>query len=66
MVAIAGLINTHIHTREVALRGIGSDRVGARDCFGVVHSNLTHRYEAQDNAVANLYGTASNGTGAAP
>jgi cytosine/adenosine deaminase-related metal-dependent hydrolase len=56
MVAIPGLVNTHIHTWEVALRGIGSDWVSARDYFGVMHSNLTHRYEAADNAVANLYG----------
>jgi cytosine/adenosine deaminase-related metal-dependent hydrolase len=52
MVAIPGLVNTHIHTWEVALRGIGSDWVSARDYFGVMHSNLTHRYEAADNAIA--------------
>lgn len=56
MIAIPGLVNTHIHTWEVALRGIGADWVSARDYFGTMHANLTHRFEAEDNRVANLYG----------
>jgi len=56
MIAIPGLINTHIHTWEVALRGIGADWVSARDYFGTMHANLTHRFDAEANRVANLYG----------
>ncbi len=59
MVAIPGLVNSHIHTWEVALRGIGSDWVSARDYFGTMHSNLTHRFEAEDNRVVNLFGALS-------
>ena len=59
MVVIPGLVNSHIHTWEIALRGIGADWVSARDYFGTLHGNLTHRFEAPDNYVANLLGALS-------
>lgn len=59
LIVMPGLINAHIHTWEIGLRGIGADWVGARDYFGNVHGNLAQRYEAQDNYVANLLGALS-------
>ena len=59
MVVIPGLVNSHIHTWEIALRGIGADWISSRDYFGTMHSNLTHRFEAPDNYVANLLGALS-------
>jgi len=59
MIAIPGLVNSHIHTWEIALRGIGSDWVGSRDYFGTLHGNLTHRFEAEDNRIVNLAGALS-------
>jgi 5-methylthioadenosine/S-adenosylhomocysteine deaminase len=56
MVVMPGMVNSHIHTWEIALRGIGSDWVGSRDYFGTLHGNLTHRFEAEDNYVCNLVG----------
>ncbi|MBC7780502.1 MAG: amidohydrolase family protein [Proteobacteria bacterium] len=56
MIAIPGLVNSHIHTWEIALRGIGADWVSARDYFGTLHGNLTHRFEADDNRIVNLIG----------
>lgn len=59
MVAIPGLVNSHIHTWETSLRGIGSDWVSARDYFTYMHGNLAQRYQAEDNRVANLLGALS-------
>ena len=56
MVAIPGFIKSHIHTWEIALRGIGADWVSSRDYFGTLHGNLTHRFEAPENRVVNLAG----------
>jgi len=56
MIVIPGLVNAHIHTWEMGLRGIGADWIGSRDYFGHVHGNLAQRYEAEDNYVANLLG----------
>jgi 5-methylthioadenosine/S-adenosylhomocysteine deaminase len=58
-IVMPGLVNAHIHTWEIGLRGIGADWVSARDYFGNVHGNLAQRYEAQDNYVANLLGALS-------
>jgi 5-methylthioadenosine/S-adenosylhomocysteine deaminase len=55
-IVLPGLVNAHIHTWEIGLRGIGADWVSARDYFGQVHGNLAQRYEAEDNYVANLLG----------
>jgi 5-methylthioadenosine/S-adenosylhomocysteine deaminase len=55
MVAIPGLVNSHIHTWEIALRGIGADWVG-REYIGNMHGNLTHRFLADDNRIANTLG----------
>lgn len=59
MIVIPGLVNAHIHTWEIGLRGIGADWVGGRDYFATVHGNLAQRYEAEDNHVANLLGALS-------
>jgi 5-methylthioadenosine/S-adenosylhomocysteine deaminase len=56
MIAIPGFVNSHIHTWEIALRGIGADWVSSRDYFGTLHGNLTHRFEAPENRVVNLAG----------
>jgi cytosine/adenosine deaminase-related metal-dependent hydrolase len=59
MVVMPGLVNSHIHTWEITLRGIGSDWVSARDYFNNMHGNLAQRFEARDNYVANLLGALS-------
>ncbi|MGH7307603.1 MAG: amidohydrolase family protein [Candidatus Rokuibacteriota bacterium] len=59
LIVMPGLVNAHIHTWEIGLRGIGADWVSARDYFGHVHGNLAQRYEAEDNYVANLLGALS-------
>jgi 5-methylthioadenosine/S-adenosylhomocysteine deaminase len=56
MVVMPGLVNSHIHTWEISLRGIGADWVSARDYFSNIHGNLAQRFEAEDNYVANLLG----------
>jgi 5-methylthioadenosine/S-adenosylhomocysteine deaminase len=57
MVVMPGLVNSHIHTWETSLRGIGADWVSARDYFGYIHGNLAQRFEAEDNYLANLLGS---------
>jgi 5-methylthioadenosine/S-adenosylhomocysteine deaminase len=56
MIVLPGLVNSHIHTWEIALRGIGADWISARDYFANMHGNLAQRFEAADNRVANLLG----------
>jgi len=56
MVVMPGLVNSHIHTWELTLRGIGADWISARDYFAHIHGNLAQRFEAEDNYVANLLG----------
>ena len=56
MVVMPGLVNSHIHTWELPLRGIGADWISARDYFANIHGNLAQRFEAEDNYVANLLG----------
>ena len=56
MVVMPGLVNSHIHTWELTLRGIGADWISARDYFANIHGNLAQRFEAEDNYAANLLG----------
>lgn len=56
MIVIPGLVNSHIHTWELAVRGIGADWVSGRDYHGNMHGNLATRYTAEDNRVSNLLG----------
>jgi cytosine/adenosine deaminase-related metal-dependent hydrolase len=56
MIVMPGLVNTHIHTWETGLRGIGADWVSHRDYHGNMHGNLATRFGAADNYVANLVG----------
>src|ERR1044072_4363648 len=56
MVVMPGLVNSHIHTWELTLRGIGADWISARDYYANIHGNLAQRFEAEDNSVANLLG----------
>lgn len=56
MVVMPGLVNSHIHTWELTLRGIGADWISSRDYFANIHGNLAQRFEAEDNYVANLLG----------
>ncbi len=51
MVVMPGLVNSHIHTWELTLRGIGADWISARDYFANIHGNLAQRFEAEDNYV---------------
>jgi 5-methylthioadenosine/S-adenosylhomocysteine deaminase len=56
MIAIPGLVNAHIHTWEIPLRGIGADWVSRRDYHGNMHRNMAMRYRSEDVRVANLMG----------
>jgi 5-methylthioadenosine/S-adenosylhomocysteine deaminase len=51
-----GFVNTHIHTWEFPLRGIGAGWVSSRDYHGNMHQNLATRYTTQDVRIANLIG----------
>src|SRR6185369_9775439 len=53
MIVIPGLVNSHIHTWELAVRGIGADWVSGRDYHGNMHGNLATRYTADYNRVSN-------------
>jgi 5-methylthioadenosine/S-adenosylhomocysteine deaminase len=54
-IVMPGLVNTHMHTWETALRGIAAEWMSA-DYFRHIHSNLATRYQPQDNYIANLMG----------
>ena len=55
-IVMPGLINAHIHTWQLGLRGIGSDWVSSRDYGKNIHSGMAKLYEPEDNYVANLLG----------
>src|SRR6185295_7319823 len=55
-IVMPGLINAHIHTWQVGLRGIGSDWVSSRDYHKAIHAGMAQHYGAEDNHVANLLG----------
>ena len=55
-IVMPGLINAHIHTWQLGLRGIGSDWVSSRDYARSIHSGMAKHYLAEDNYVANLIG----------
>lgn len=55
-IVMPGLINAHIHTWQLGLRGIGADWVSSRDYGKNIHSGMAKLYEAEDNYVANLLG----------
>lgn len=55
-IVIPGLVNAHIHTWEMPLRGIGADWVSSRDYHGNMHRGLATRYTARDVYAANLLG----------
>lgn len=59
MIVMPGLVNSHIHTWEISLRGIGADWISGRDYFTNIHGNLAQRFQAEDNHVANLLGALS-------
>jgi 5-methylthioadenosine/S-adenosylhomocysteine deaminase len=56
MIACPGLINAHIHTWEIGLRGIGANWCGP-DYFNILHHNLTNLFDPADNYIANLVGS---------
>ncbi|MEO8558810.1 MAG: amidohydrolase family protein [Rhodospirillales bacterium] len=58
MIAMPGLINAHIHTWEIGLRGIGANWAGG-DYFRHLHHNMVDLYQPQDNYIANLMGSLS-------
>jgi cytosine/adenosine deaminase-related metal-dependent hydrolase len=53
---IPGLVNAHIHTWQIGLRGIGADWVSSRDYQKWIHAGMAQHYQAEDNRVANLLG----------
>jgi 5-methylthioadenosine/S-adenosylhomocysteine deaminase len=55
-VVLPGLVNAHIHTWQIGLRGIGSDWVSSRDYGRAIHSGMAKLYGPEDNYVANLVG----------
>jgi cytosine/adenosine deaminase-related metal-dependent hydrolase len=55
-IVMPGLVNAHIHTWQLGLRGIGSDWVSSRDYGRNIHSGMAKHYQAEDNYVANLLG----------
>jgi len=64
-IVMPGMVNAHIHTWELPVRGIGSDWIGGRDYHGHMHRNLATRYNARDVYAANLLGALTqinNGT----
>src|SRR5260221_14031070 len=67
-VVLPGLVNAHIHTWQIGLRGIGSDWVSSRDYRRAIHSRMAKLYPPEDNYVANLVGALAqlNGGGTTP
>lgn len=55
-IVMPGLVNAHIHTWQIGLRGIGSDWVSSRDYHKAIHAGMARHYQAEDNYVANLLG----------
>jgi 5-methylthioadenosine/S-adenosylhomocysteine deaminase len=55
-VVMPGLVNAHIHTWQIGLRGIGSDWVSSRDYHKAIHAGMAKHYRAEDNYLANLIG----------
>jgi len=55
-IVMPGLVNAHIHTWQIGLRGIGADWVSSRDYARNIHSGMAKLYQPEDNYVANLLG----------
>jgi cytosine/adenosine deaminase-related metal-dependent hydrolase len=55
-IVMPGLVNAHIHTWQLGLRGMGADWVSSRDYGRNIHAGMAQHYEAEDNYVANLLG----------
>ena len=55
-IVMPGLVNAHIHTWQIGLRGIGSDWVSSRDYHKAIHAGMAKHYRAEDNYLANLIG----------
>jgi cytosine/adenosine deaminase-related metal-dependent hydrolase len=56
MIIMPGLVNAHIHTWQLGLRGIGADWVSSRDYGKNIHAGMAKHYGPEDNFVANLLG----------
>src|SRR5258706_16143471 len=55
-VVLPGLVNAHIHTWQIGLRGIGSEWVSSRESGRATHSGMAKVYAAQDKYGATLGG----------
>jgi len=55
-IVMPGLVNAHIHTWQIGLRGIGTDWVSSRDYGRNIHAGMAQLYRPEDNHVANLLG----------
>ena len=55
-IVMPGLVNAHIHTWQIGLRGIGADWVSSRDYHKAIHAGMAKHYRAEDNYLANLVG----------
>lgn len=55
-IVMPGLVNAHIHTWQIGLRGIGTDWVSSRDYGRNIHAGMAQLYRPEDNYAANLLG----------
>lgn len=55
MIVMPGLINSHIHTWQTALRGLATDWTGT-NYFRAMHAGLANFFRSEDIRIANLLG----------
>ena len=55
MIVLPGLINSHIHTWQTGLRGLGSDWT-ATNYFRAMHAGMATFFQPNDSYIANLVG----------
>ena len=55
MIVLPGLINSHIHTWQTGLRGLGSDWT-ATNYFRAMHAGMATFFQPKDSYIANLVG----------
>ena len=55
MIVMPGLVNTHIHTWQTGIRGVGGNFAGT-NYVDAVHSGLATHYEPDDIYIGNLIG----------
>src|SRR6185369_2388793 len=48
-IVMPGLVNAHLHTWQLGLRGIGADWVSSRDYHKAIHAGMAKHYGPEDN-----------------